>query len=116
MPATERVMNIRSDTPSTHSTEESLMLMMNSLPMAGSEFLMACGKTTLRMACQCVMPSERAASICPASTARMPPRSTSARYAVELSETVTRPEMKSDQTRLISVTLMPVRLKRLKIA
>ena len=96
--------------------EESLMLMMNSLPMAGSEFLMACGKTTLRMACQCVMPSERAASICPASTARMPPRSTSARYAVELSETVTRPEMKSDQTRLISVTLMPVRLKRLKIA
>ena len=105
-------MNIRSDTPTTQRTDESLMLMMNSLPMAGSEFLMACGKTTLRMACQCVMPSERAASIWPASTARMPPRRTSARYAVELRETVTRPAKNRGQTRLMSETLMPVRLKR----
>ena len=41
IPATDLVMNIRSDTPTTQRTEESLMLMMNSFPMAGMEFLMA---------------------------------------------------------------------------
>ena len=79
MPLTLLVANIRSMQPMTDSTEESLMLMMNSLPMAGMEFFTAWGKTTFSMACQPVMPRERAASVWPASTDSMPPRSTSAR-------------------------------------
>ena len=112
MPLTDLVAYIRSMTPMTDSTDESLMLMMNSLPMAGMEFLTACGNTTFRMACHAVMPSERAASICPGSTPLIPARSTSVRYAVELSDTVNSPDAKALHTRSISVTVMPVRLNR----
>ena len=46
----------------TESTDESLMLMMSSLVSAGIAFLIPWGNTTLRMACHCDRPSERAAS------------------------------------------------------
>ena len=66
--------------------------------MAGMEFFTAWGKTTLIMLCQLLIPRERAASVWPRSIAWMPPRRTSVRYAVELRETVQRPEMKKLQT------------------
>ena len=78
MPATEVVAYIRSNTPMTESTEESLMLMMNSLDMAGIAFFTPCGNTTLRIACHCESPRLRAASVCPASIASMDARRTSA--------------------------------------
>ena len=60
------------------STEESLMLTTNSLPMAGKAFLTPCGSTTWNIVCAGVMPMLRAASVWPTSTDWSPERRISA--------------------------------------
>ena len=70
--------NIISAMPSTEQMEDSLTMVTSSLASAGSTFLMAWGSTTRRMDCQLLRPSERAASIWPLSTARIPARKISA--------------------------------------
>ena len=69
---------IRSLMPRYWMTEVSLIMVTNSLPMAGRMFLIACGITMCSIVCPPVMPMERAASLCPTSTAWMPERMTSA--------------------------------------
>ena len=70
----------------TLSTLESLMLTMNSLPTDGRILRMACGRTTVVIVCQWVMPMACAASNWPLSTETMPPRMISAIYAPVLME------------------------------
>ena len=75
-------------TEMTFRTDESLMLTTNSLPMEGMMLRTACGSTTVTIVCQCVMPMERAASVCPRSMEMMPPRTISAMYAPVLMEMI----------------------------
>eukprot|EP01022_Parablepharisma_sp_SALTPOND_P021562 TRINITY_DN427_c3_g1_i1.p1 TRINITY_DN427_c3_g1~~TRINITY_DN427_c3_g1_i1.p1 ORF type:complete len:882 (+),score=278.44 TRINITY_DN427_c3_g1_i1:1771-4416(+) len=62
----------------TLATEVSLIMLITSLPTGGMITRMACGSTMRRKAVRRVMPIALAASVWPLSTARMPPRTTSA--------------------------------------
>ena len=53
-------------------------MVTTSLARAGRTFFTAWGRTTSFMACHWDRPRERAASVCPLSTARMPARKISA--------------------------------------
>ena len=70
--------NISSAMPSMEQMELSFTMVTISLARAGSTFLMAWGSTTSFMLCQEDRPRDRAASVCPLSTARMPARKISA--------------------------------------
>ena len=69
---------ISSTMPSVEQMDDSLTMVTTSLPSAGRTFFTACGSTTSFIACTEESPSERAASVCPASTARIPARKISA--------------------------------------
>ena len=68
-PAIDLDWNIYSVIEMIINTEESLILTINSLPIAGKAFLIACGNTTENIVCAFDMPKLRAASVCPISTA-----------------------------------------------
>ena len=70
--------NISSAMPSMEQIEDSFTMVTISLASAGKTFLMAWGSTTRRILCQEDRPRDRAASVCPLSTARMPARKISA--------------------------------------
>ena len=70
--------NISSAMPSMEQIEDSFTMVTTSLARAGSTFLIAWGSTTRRILCQEDRPRDRAASVCPLSTARMPARKISA--------------------------------------
>ena len=63
---------------SMEQIELSFTMVTISLASAGSTFFIACGRTTRRMLLPAFRPRERAASVCPISTASMPPRKISA--------------------------------------
>ena len=84
--------------PSTEQMDDSFTIVTSSLASAGRMFLIACGSTTSFMLCHELRPSERAASFCPPSTARMPARMISATYAEELSASATTPGMKRERS------------------
>ena len=70
--------HINSYMPITEQMEDSFTMVMISFARAGSTFLMAWGSTTSFIAFHLDSPKERAASVWPASTARMPARKISA--------------------------------------
>ena len=76
--ATALAPNISSAMPSMEQMELSLTMVTISFAMAGSTFLMAWGSTTSCIPSHLERPRERAASIWPASTARIPARKISA--------------------------------------
>ena len=80
--------------PSTEQMEDSFTMVTTSLARAGRTFLMAWGSTTRRMDCQEDRPRERAASVCPLSTASIPARNISATYAELFSAKATTPGIK----------------------
>ena len=67
----------KSATPITLNTAVSLILMTNSFPVAGKILRNTWGITTLRIVCPWVIPIACAASNCPLSTAKIPPRTIS---------------------------------------
>ena len=68
-------------TPSTNTSDVSLISSTNSFVSGGIITRNAWGTMMLRIAWLRPIPSGRAASICPLGTASMPPRMVSARYA-----------------------------------
>ena len=78
-------------TPMVKQMADSLMMVTNSLAMAGRMLRMACGRIMKRMVCSLDMPSEREASVWPPSIDWMPERMISDRYAPELSASATTP-------------------------
>ena len=67
--------------PTKDTSAESLIIAMNSLPMAGITIRIACGRTIRRIVWRSVMPSAWAASIWPRGIAWMPARKISVMYA-----------------------------------
>ena len=63
------------------TSAESLIIAMNSLPMAGVTIRIACGSTTRRIVSRSVMPIDCAASIWPRGIAWIPARKISVMYA-----------------------------------
>ena len=63
------------------TSAESLIIAMNSLPMAGVMIRTACGRMIRRIVMRSVMPSADAASIWPRGTAWIPARKISVMYA-----------------------------------
>ncbi len=65
----------------TETSELSLIIAMNSLPIAGITIRTACGRTIRRNVCDSRMPSAWAASLWPRGTAWIPARKISVMYA-----------------------------------
>ena len=73
------------------SNELVFSMLLKSLPSGGTITRAACGSTIRRIANPWVMPSDRAASICPLSIASMPARMISRMYAPSLIASATMP-------------------------
>ena len=71
---TELTADMMSCTPMVKQMADSLMMVTNSLAMAGRMLRMACGRIMKRMVCSLDMPSEREASVWPPSIDWMPER------------------------------------------
>jgi hypothetical protein len=86
----------------TMTTEVVLSIEIVSLPVGGMITRRACGSTIRRSVTARVMPSALAASLCPSSTERMPPRTISAMYAASFS-----PSPSSAATNTVISMLVP---------
>ena len=68
----------------TETCDDVLIIVINSFPIDGRMFFIACGSTIQIRVLTFPIPSAKAASVCPLSTERIPPLTISQIYAVVL--------------------------------